>query len=114
MTAADVYWAPYLERMAAYVPALHRGLKVCSGRFESLLYIRLQPPLHTVTASITYGYSLCHVRLQVRSGPYDAITEWFNAMDVLVPAYSCRVKGRAATWQQVLAHGVRIGLQPRA
>ena len=55
MTAADVYWAPYLERMAAHVPALHRGLKVCSlvitptmlvlhrglkvcsGRFESLL-----------------------------------------------------------------------------
>ena len=66
MTAADIYWAPYLERLNAYVPTLHRGLKV-------------------------------------RSGVYDAITEWFDAMDARVPAYACRVKGRAATWQQVLA-----------
>ena len=29
-----------------------------------LHYIRLQPPLHTVTASITYGCSLHHIRLQ--------------------------------------------------
>ena len=66
MTAADIYWAPYLERLNAYVPTLHRGLKF-------------------------------------RSGVYDAITEWFDAMDARVPAYACRVKGRAATWQQVLA-----------
>ncbi len=75
VTAADVYWAPYLERMAAHVPALHRGLKVCSlvitptrsccteaSRFaraassrSSACDIWLQPRSHTVAASATYG-----------------------------------------------------------
>eukprot|EP00964_Phaeocystis_antarctica_P104721 scaffold69829_cov69-Phaeocystis_antarctica.AAC.1 len=32
-------------------------------------YIRLQPRVHTVAASITYGCSLDHVRLQVRVRP---------------------------------------------
>ena len=28
------------------------------------VYVRLQPLSHTVTASVTHGYSLCHIRLQ--------------------------------------------------
>ena len=64
VSAADIYWAPYLERLAAHVPALHSELKPRSGRFE-------------------------------------ALTDWFDAMDELVSAYSRRVKGRPSTWQQV-------------
>lgn len=66
VSAADIYWAPFLERLCAHIPLVHGS------------------------------------RLKARGGRYDALTEWYEAMETLVPAYSCRVKGRMATWQRVL------------
>ena len=65
VTAADIYWAPYLERLNAYVPTLHRGLKVRSLHITLTLFISsfapadrvpLQPRVNTVAASSEYGY----------------------------------------------------------
>ena len=36
VTAADIFWAPFLERLAAHVPALHGGLAPRSEQFEEL------------------------------------------------------------------------------
>jgi glutathione S-transferase len=66
ITAADIFWVPYIERFAAQLP---------------LLYDRLEP----------------------RSLEYEAIQEWFDALDQEIPCYACKVKGRAETWQSVLA-----------
>lgn len=66
ITAADIYWAPYLERFAAQLPLLYEGLKP-------------------------------------RSQEYEAIKEWYDAMDQQIPCYSCKIKGRVETWQHVLA-----------
>ena len=66
ITAADIFWAPFLERFAAQLPLLYDGLKP-------------------------------------RSNSYEAVMEWYDAMDQYIPCYSCRVKGRVETWQSVLA-----------
>ena len=69
VSAADIWWAPFIERLAAYVPMVYSnlgGLREAGGEFEN-------------------------------------IKAWLDAMDSAVPAYACRVKGRAYTWQQVLA-----------
>ena len=41
-------------------------------------HIWLQPLSPTVTASVTYGCSLCHVRLQVLIGLLGSFEEGFN------------------------------------
>lgn len=64
ITAADIFWAPFLERFVAHLPLLHDNL-------------------------------------QPRSAQYEAIQDWYDAMDAL-PCYSCRVKGRGETWRRVL------------
>lgn len=64
-TAADIYWAPYLERFAAQLPMLYEGLAPRSREFE-------------------------------------AVKDFYDALDQQVPCYSCAVKGRAETWQKVL------------
>lgn len=66
VSAADIYWAPFLERLCAHIPLVYSS------------------------------------KLKARGGRYDALTEWYEAMETLVPAYSCRVKGRMATWKRVL------------
>ena len=40
-----------------------RGGHAWARRLQPLLHTA-QPRLHTITASVTYGYSLCHMRLQ--------------------------------------------------
>lgn len=65
ITAADIYWAPYLERFAAQLPILYDGLAPRSREFE-------------------------------------AVKDWYDAMDQQIPCYSCAVKGRAETWQTLL------------
>ena len=65
ITAADIYWAPYLERFAAQLPMLYEGLAPRSREFE-------------------------------------AVKDWYDDMDQQIPCYSCAVKGRAETWQQLL------------
>jgi glutathione S-transferase len=78
LTAADIYWAPYLERYAAQVPLIHDG-DMLEGR---------------------YG------------GRYEAIEEWFNAMEKMVPCYGCRVAGDSVSWENVLKEAVKNGLLP--
>mmetsp|Transcript_32335 Transcript_32335/g.71415 ORF Transcript_32335/g.71415 Transcript_32335/m.71415 type:complete len:438 (-) Transcript_32335:68-1381(-) len=65
ITAADIYWIPYLERFAAQLPLIYEGL-------------------------------------EPRSREYEALKEFYDAMDEHVPCYSCKVKGRVQTWQHVL------------
>jgi glutathione S-transferase len=68
VSAADVYWAPFLERLAAQLP---------------VLYPTLSPR---------------------RPGSrFEALSEWYNAMDETVPCYASRVKGRAEVWQARMA-----------
>ena len=66
-TAADIAWAPFLERYAAQLPCLHEGLEV---RKDETKY------------------------------PY--LKKWYDAMESLVPAYACRVRGNASSWRKVL------------
>ena len=66
-TAADIAWAPFLERYAAQLPCLHDGL---------------------------------HPRADVETYPH--LVAWYDAMDNLIPSYSCRVKGDASSWRKVL------------
>lgn len=66
-TAADVVWAPFLERLSAHLPLLYPDGGY-GGRLER----------------------------------FEAIREWHDAMDTLVPCYSCRVRGRAVTWERAL------------
>ena len=72
VTAADIFWAPFLERFAAHIPLLYPDI---------------------------------HPKGPESDSPF--VTEWYDGMDQLVPAYSCRVKGRAETWRSVL-----IGAHP--
>ena len=65
ITAADIYWAPYMERFAAQLPMLYEGLVPRSREFE-------------------------------------AVKDWYDALDQQIPCYSCAVKGRAETWQHLL------------
>ena len=65
ITAADIYWAPYLERFAAQLPMLYEGLAPRSREFE-------------------------------------AVKDFYDALDQKIPCYSCAVKGRAETWQNLL------------
>jgi len=69
ITAADIWWAPFLERLAAYLPLL---------------------------------YPTGSARPSKGRGRFEALSEWYDAMDELVPCYSCRIKGRARTWQSLL------------
>lgn len=64
-TAADVAWAPFLERYRYQLPCLHDGLW----------------PDDVFT--------------------YQNLSDWYTAME-LIPAYSCRVMGDAASWRKVL------------
>jgi len=69
ISAADVYWAPFLERLAAQVPVFY-------------------PNLAPRTA---------------KGSRFEALNEWYDAMDEQVPCYASRVKGRAEVWQARLA-----------
>ena len=58
-----------LHRLSVHATTPCRNLACIYGCSLHLLgsqppHIRLQPPSHTVTASITYGYSLHHIQLQ--------------------------------------------------
>ena len=78
VSAADVVWAPFLERYAAQLPLVHDGSS-----------------------------------LVPRSREYEALKEWYNAMEELVPSYSCRVAGDRATWAKVLSQAVQNGDVPK-
>ncbi len=65
-TAADIAWAPFLERYAGQLPCLHDELD----------------PKCKVT--------------------YPNLSAWYKAMDELVPAYACRVRGDLSSWRKVL------------
>lgn len=65
-TAADIAWAPFLERYAAQLPSLHE---------------RLNPR---------------------NDEKYPNLSRWYDAMETLIPAYACRVKGNASSWRKVL------------
>ena len=69
ISAADVYWAPFLERLAAQVP---------------FLYPTLAPRT-------------------TKGSRFEALSEWYDAMDEQVPCYASRVKGRAEVLQARLA-----------
>jgi hypothetical protein len=75
ISATDIYYAPFMERWAAQLPLLHRGFLP-------------RPPTQRGASA---------------ASPFENLCEWYDAMDELVPAYSCRVKGRAATWRARLA-----------
>lgn len=48
-----------------------------------------------------------HPELNPRGGgDYDTLQEWFEAMEEMVPCYSCRVQGDAAQWRKALQDGV--------
>jgi glutathione S-transferase len=78
VSAADVVWAPFLERYAAQLPLVHSG--------EALL---------------------------PRSRQYEALNEWYDAMEEQVPCYACRVAGDRATWAKVLTKAVENGDVPK-
>ena len=63
----------------------------------SLRHIRLQPPSHTVTASVAYGYSLRCTRWQVR------------AFGCLAEELATRLAPAAAAHEAVLQQGL-LGL----
>ncbi|KAL7427621.1 hypothetical protein ACHAXH_000641 [Discostella pseudostelligera] len=65
-TAADIAWAPFLERYAAQLPCLHEGLNPRNDE------------------------------------KYPNLKRWYDAMETLIPAYACRVKGNASSWRKVL------------
>jgi len=65
-TAADVAWAPFLERYAGQLPCLHDGLNPRCPE------------------------------------AYPHLSAWYVAMEELIPAYGCRVKGDASSWRKVL------------
>jgi glutathione S-transferase len=67
ITAADIAWAPFLERYAAQLPCLHENL---------------------------------NPRSDVDTYPH--LVAWYDAMDDLIPTYSCRVKGDSSSWRKVL------------
>ena len=69
ISAADIYWAPFLERMAAQLPVFYPSLA----------------PRTT------------------KESRFEAISEWYDAMDAQVPCYASRIKGRAEVWQARLA-----------
>jgi glutathione S-transferase len=69
ISAADVYWAPFLERLAAQVPVFY-------------------PTLAPRT---------------LKGSRFEALSEWYDAMDEEVPCYASRVKGRAEVLQARLA-----------
>lgn len=73
-TAADVAWAPFLERYRYQLPALHEGL-----RFD------------TADANDTNSMD----------DSYPALQKWYQAVD-RIPAYACRVAGNASSWRKVL------------
>ena len=65
-TAADIAWAPFLERYAGQLPCLHDGLNPrCKDTY---------PNLHN----------------------------WYTAMETIIPAYACRVRGDLSSWRKVL------------
>jgi glutathione S-transferase len=79
VSAADCYWAPYLERYTAQLPLTQPDIAM-NPRY---------------------------------SGEYEAITEWFNAMEEQIPCYTCRVGGDAKSWENVLHEAVANGLVPK-
>jgi glutathione S-transferase len=78
VSAADVVWAPFLERYAAQLPLVHGG--------DALV---------------------------PRSREYEALREWYDTMEELVPCYACRVAGDRASWAKVLAQAVERGNLPK-
>lgn len=51
-------------------------------------------------------------RLTPRSSEYEALKEWYEAMETLVPSYACRVAGDKHTWQQLLRQATEQNLVP--
>jgi glutathione S-transferase len=78
VSAADVVWAPFLERYAAQLPLVHGG--------DALV---------------------------PRSREYEALKEWYDAMEELVPCYACRVAGDRASWARVLTQAIELGHLPK-
>lgn len=77
LTAADIVWAPFLERYAAQVPLVFFGEEV-----------------------------------EPRSNAYEALKEWYEAMESLVPSYSCRVQGDRTSWANLLVRAAEEKLIP--
>jgi glutathione S-transferase len=48
-------------------------------------------------------YNNCHPK----SSTYDGVREWFIAMENIVPAYACRVRGDARHWQHQLLYAMQ-------
>jgi glutathione S-transferase len=78
VSAADIYWAPFLERYVAQLPLTYDG-------------DMLEP---------RYG------------GRYEAIDDWFKAMESTIPCYACRIAGDSVTWENVLREAVDKKLVP--
>ena len=73
-TAADIVWAPFLERYAVQLPCLLPGKPELDPR---------------------------------GGGEYPALREWYEAMESMVPCYSCRVQGDTSQWKRALELGIQ-------
>jgi len=74
-----------------------------AGRRVSAADVWIAPFLERFAAHLPLLYPQFAPRTAEGSPRFEAIGDWFDAMDEEVPCYSCRVKGRAQTWQAVLA-----------
>ena len=88
LSAADVAWAPLLERYAAQLPSLHPGLQPRGGS--------------TSGGGKGGGGKGGGGKGGGGSSSWPRLTRWYNAMDTHA-AYVCRVKGDAASWRKVLS-----------
>jgi glutathione S-transferase len=77
LTAADIVWAPFLERYAAQLPLIYAGGD-----------------------------------LTPRGSEYGTLKKWYEAMEELVPPYSCRVMGDTISWERLLQKGVETKQTP--
>ena len=71
-SAADVVWAPLLERYAIQLPCL-LGVDTINPRFDSN-----------------------------KSRRWPNLQQWYTAMDQQLAVYKCRIKGDAQSWRKVL------------
>ena len=75
-----------------------------AGRCVSAADVWAAPFLERFAAHLPLLYDGLTPRPPAGTEPaYEAIAAWYDAMDEKVPCYSCRIKGRVRTWQQLLA-----------
>ena len=108
ISAADCAWAPFLERYAAQLPLLHRGLRPYDARLRELA----GQCVESAAASLYRKCFSFHVVLGTRAlqdpSRWPRLGAWYEAMDAEVPAYSARVRGDEDSWRKVLAQAARL------